>query len=307
MTPDEFTIKELYIKVSGGHKIYVHIWGNKKSNIPILHLHGGPGAGCNNRDKYKYNPTSHKVIFLDQRGAGRSQPNGKLDKNKTPDLLSDIDKLLDKLKISTVILSGGSWGSALALFYAIARPTKVKAIMLSGVYLATKTENDWLINGGWRDFYPDLWEEYQKSVPIAYQKNPSDYHLKRVFNNNKLISKKATYEFMKINTALLKLDERFRPEEFDKFNESAGKIELHYLVNNNFMPDNYIINNVKKLTMPIYIIQGRYDMITRPINAYKLYKLINQTEIYWTINGHINQHEAKNIQQLILKQITELK
>ena len=48
-------------------------------------------------------------------------------------------------------------------------------------------------------------------------------------------------------------------------------MELHYIKNNFFMDDNEILNNASKLkSIPGYIIQGRYDLICPPVNAYNL-------------------------------------
>ena len=50
-------------------------------------------------------------------------------------------------------------------------------------------------------------------------------------------------------------------------------MELHYIKNNFFMDDNEILNNASKLkNIPGYIIQGRYDLICPPVNAYNLSK-----------------------------------
>ena len=58
-------------------------------------------------------------MFFDQRGASKSIPFGSIIENTTQDLVNDINKLLDYLKIDKVILFGGSWGTTLGLVYAI--------------------------------------------------------------------------------------------------------------------------------------------------------------------------------------------
>src|SRR5689334_1431887 len=91
MTPDEFTIQETTIKSSDKkHSLYVHEWGNPQG-VPVVYLHGGPGAGCHDGHKLNFNPSKHRVIFFDQRGAGRSTPYGSLDDNSTDKLIEDIE------------------------------------------------------------------------------------------------------------------------------------------------------------------------------------------------------------------------
>ena len=43
---DPKPLEEGYLKVSGIHEIYYETFGNPKG-IPVVILHGGPGAGCN--------------------------------------------------------------------------------------------------------------------------------------------------------------------------------------------------------------------------------------------------------------------
>jgi proline iminopeptidase len=57
--------------------------------------------------------------------------------------------------------------------------------------------------------------------------------------------------------------------------------------------------------MPIWIVQGRYDMVCPPMTAYQLYKKLPSAEIIWTTANHRAKHEDWNISRMILKRITE--
>ena len=81
----------------GGHLIYFEEYGNPKG-IPVIFLHGGPGSGCSDSQKSIFNKKKHRVIFLDQRGSGRSTPKGRLKENTTNYLIQDIDYIRDVLK-----------------------------------------------------------------------------------------------------------------------------------------------------------------------------------------------------------------
>src|SRR4051812_17429951 len=105
MTPDEHTNQEFFLEVGDGHKIYVHDWGNAEAKVPIIFLHGGPGSGCADKDKTKFNPQTQRIIFHDQRGAGKSTPTGSLENNDTERLVADIDKLAKHLNLNQFILA----------------------------------------------------------------------------------------------------------------------------------------------------------------------------------------------------------
>ena len=125
-----------------GHHIYYEECGNRHG-IPILFLHGGPGAGTVPMHRRLFNPDRFRIILFDQRGCGQSRPHGTLDDNSTDALIGDIEALRLHLGVKSFVLFGGSWGSTLALAYAIAYPENVTKLILRGVFLGTAAEIDW--------------------------------------------------------------------------------------------------------------------------------------------------------------------
>ena len=226
MTPDEYTVQELMLDVGEGHELYVHEWGNKSADAVILFLHGGPGAGCSDKHKSLFDPTKQRVIFFDQRGCGKSLPYGSIEHNTTKELVEDISRVLDHFKLEKVILTGGSWGSALALFYAVANPTRVAALVLDGIWTCRKSENDWVDKGGFRTFLPDVWANYVSTVPKEFSDNPSKYHFARILGDNPLVVKKSAYAYSNLEGAAVALDDRFVPEIFETFDPTGIRMEV---------------------------------------------------------------------------------
>jgi proline iminopeptidase len=305
MTPDEYTNEELSLDVGQEHRIYVQDWGTKAAEIPIFFLHGGPGNGCDDRNKQQFDPSTQRVIFHDQRASGKSLSNGSLDHNTTADLISDIDKIANKLDIDKFLLVGGSWGSTLSLLYGLVNPSKVAGMVIDGVYLATQKENEWLTNGGWKIFFPEVWQEYVAQVPDKYIDRPGDYWFSRLSSADPKVQKLASYTCHKMELALLKLDDRQAAKSYQDYDPSADRIELHYISNHCFIPEGYVLDNATKLNMPIAIIQGRYDMVCPPESAERLHRVLPNSQLVYTINGHLKQHEAKNIQRIFIKQLSE--
>lgn len=305
MTPDEHTNQEVMLDVGDGHIIYVQDWGNKNASKPIIYLHGGPGNGVSNRDRRRFDPLTQRVIFFDQRGSGKSTPLYSLENNTTPQLVEDIEKIITSLSLPKVILNGGSWGSTLALAFAIAHPDRVEAILIYGVFTASKDEIEWLSSGGYIDFFPDVWQQYLAATPTKHLNDPSAYHYTQALGADKVAAKKSAYAYEAMELALLKLDEKYIPEDFETYDPGKITTEMHYGANNFFMDDNHILDNVAKLTMPVWLVQGRYDMVCRPFAAYRLNERLHNSRLIWTINGHINQHEAKNIVKLLLEQLSK--
>ena len=86
------TIEENYLRVSEKHEIYYATFGNPRG-IPVVVLHGGPGAGCNPQLAKFFDPNIWYVIMFDQRGAMRSKPFACMEENTTQDLIHDIELL----------------------------------------------------------------------------------------------------------------------------------------------------------------------------------------------------------------------
>lgn len=304
MTPDAHTIKELRLDVGDGHELYVQDWGNKEAELPIIFLHGGPGSGTHDGYKQTFIPEKQRVIFFDQRGSGLSTPFGNLAHNTTDDLIEDIEKIAKKLKLNKFILNGGSWGSALALAYGIKYPERIAAMTLRGIFTGAQTEIDWLDEGGYKAFFPDAWESFVASVPEDFKTDPSGYHLGRIFGPDEASSKESAYHYSRLEGSVLRLDDRYTPYPFDEFDPTGTKIELHYMTNRCFMPDNYILDNAHKLTMPIWLIQGRYDMICPPRTAHELNKRLPKSKLIWVIAGHGNERSLYDVNRTILLQLT---
>ncbi|HTB48534.1 MAG TPA: alpha/beta fold hydrolase [Verrucomicrobiae bacterium] len=305
MTPDEHTNQELFLDVGDGHQLYIQDWGNPKAKTPIIFLHGGPGSGCKDTHKQLFDPKIQRVIFHDQRGAGKSLPYGSIEHNTTAHLVEDIQKLHDHLKLTQAIIVGGSWGSCLALAYAIKHRSKIKAMVLHGIVTNSKQETEWLTGGAFRSFFPDAWQTYLDATPKSHHANPSAYHFKRILGDDEQASFASAKAFMDMDLSAMQLDDRYTPKTDDTFDGTNQRIEAHYFSNNCFLPENYIHHNTSQLTVPIYLINGRYDMICPPQNAYTLHHLLPNSELIWTISSHRNEHEDWNIIRTLAKQLSQ--
>jgi len=307
MKPDTFTIAEHRLDVGHGHEIYIQDWGNKKAKKPIIFLHGGPGGQCKDKHKNPFDPETQRVVLFDQRGCGQSTPLGRWHHNNTQELAADITKIADHLDIDRFIITGASWGSCLALYYAISVPSRVAAIVISGVFTGSQSEIDWLDKGLFKSHFPDAWERYTASVPVKFHDDPSSYHFSRATGPDKNAAAESARIYGDLESAALSLDDTFYPTNPDDFEPEGMIIEMRYLAKRCFLPDRYIMKNAKKLKMPVYIIQGRYDMICPPNTAYQLSKLTPNSHLTWVVSGHRAEHETVTAQRLIYKHLAESK
>lgn len=288
MTPDEYTIREFFIEVGDGHELYVQDWGNKKAKHPIIFLHGGPGGGCSDKHKTTFDPAQHRVIFFDQRGSGKSLPYGSLKNNTTDDLIEDVSKIAHELKISSFVLVGGSWGSCLALAYAVKHPQNVQAMVLRGIFTGSAAEINYFDKGEFRTWFPETWDRYLAATPKEHHESPTSYHYQQILGKNEESARRSACTYGNLEASLMSLDDRFAPDSPTNpaFDPTDVKILAHYLSNNCFLPNRHIFDNARKLTMPVWMVHGRYDMVCPPNTAYELHQKLPKSHLLWTIAGH---------------------
>lgn len=306
MTPDTYTIKEYMLPVSDGHTLYVQDWGNKDVRIPIIALHGGPGSHTKDSHKLKFDPTKQRVIFFDQRGCGQSLPYGSLEHNTTADLVEDIEQIrATVLHTDRVILTGGSWGACLALAYALTYPDHVFGMVLNGIYTGSERENNWVDQGNFRAFFPERWEHYLATVPKSHQNHPTQYHFDRILRGSEKEQKASGQIYESLEASLLRLDDTVIPlNPNDPTYDPTGVImEVHYLAQNCFLPERYILDHAHTLTMPIWLVQGRYDFVCPPETAYELSKVLPKGQLLWSISGHYPERSMNDVMKALLLQM----
>ena len=260
------------LEVDNIHKIYWEKSGNKKG-IPVLVLHGGPGAGGNIYLRRFFDPKYYNIIIFDQRGAGRSMPSACIDNNTTQDLILDIEKLRIFFKINKWIVFGGSWGSSLSLAYSQEYPDNVLSIVLRGIFLCRKKEVVWFLHGI-KNIFPEYWNRFNSFLPQGERKELLLSYYKRLINTDPKINGEAAVSWARYeaNCSTL-LPNASVSEEFINIQMalSLARIEAHYFMNNLFLEEGQLLRNINNIiNIKGYIVQGRYDVICPPESAYDL-------------------------------------
>jgi len=297
--------KKGFLNVGEGHNLYFELYGNPKG-IPVVFLHGGPGAGFSDKDKTFFDKRRYNVLFFDQRGSSRSKPFGSIEYNTTKDIVSDINKLLDFVGFDKTYVFGGSWGSTLALVYAIHNSKRVLGLILRGIWLANKYAINHYIGGGIKEYFPDVWERFSKLVKRG--EIPAEYYLKKMLSADKEISDKYAYEWAYYEMSFYTIRKIEHIEEtLSTFSyKSMAIMEAHFIANNCFLEDNFILKNVDKIKdIKTTIVHGRFDFICTPIQAFQLHDALKNSKLNIMNAGH-SGYDPENFKVLKseLKRIT---
>ncbi len=263
------------LEVSAGHRLHVEQVGNP-NGIPILFLHGGPGAGCEPYHRRFFNPQAYRVVLFDQRGCGRSTPHASLEANTTWDLVNDIEAIRQTLGIERWLLFGGSWGSTLALAYAQHHPERVIGMILRGIFLCRDQEIDWFYQAGASQIFPDYWEDYIAPIPEGERGNFLQAYHRRLTGDNEIqrMAAAKAWSIWEGRTASLHPNEAV----VDFFSQphtalSLARIECHYFMHQAFLRPNQLLEDAARLAgIPGVIVQGRYDLICPMVSAWQLHQ-----------------------------------
>ncbi len=261
------------IAVDPPHRIYVEESGNP-DGIPVLFVHGGPGAGCSANDRRFFDPGIYRIILFDQRGAGHSTPHANLEHNSTPRLVEDMERIRQELGIDRWLLFGGSWGSTLSLVYAQTWPKQVLGLILRGIFLCRKRDLHWFYQEGTSRIFPDYWQDFIAPVPETERGDVINAYYKLLTSNNEIERMGAAKAWSTWEGRCATL--RPNTEFVDSFAEphralSLARIEAHYFINDSFMAEDQIVQNADRLTgIPGIIVHGRYDVICPLDNALAL-------------------------------------
>jgi len=264
------------------HVLHVEECGNPEG-IPVLFVHGGPGAGCEPYHRRFFNPEAYRIILFDQRGCGRSTPHAALEGNTTQALVADIEALRRHLGIERWLLFGGSWGSTLALAYAEAHPERVQGLVLRGVFLCRPHEIRWFYQQGASRLFPDLWEEYLAPIPEAERDDLLHAYYRRLTGDDEVARMQAAkaWSLWEGRTSTLRPNADVVAHFGDPYTAlSLARIECHYFVNDSFLEPNQLLRDARRLAdIPGVIVHGRYDVVCPVENAWQLHRAWPRSEL----------------------------
>lgn len=270
------------LQVSNIHTLSYEEVGNPNGR-PALFLHGGPGVGISPNYRKFFDPKHYRTILVDQRGAGRSTPHADIRENTTWDIVADLEKLREELSIDDWVVMGGSWGSLLALCYAIKHPSSVAAMIIRGIFLSRQFEIDWIHRPhGAALIYPDEWERYK--APVRHATDNVAAYCELLNGNDKDAALAAARSWTRWQVSMMTLfpdqsalDEMIR----DHTALSIARIESFYTANNFFLEsDNYVLENAEAMAaIPCRIVHGRYDTICPPVSAWDLHKALPKSSL----------------------------
>lgn len=263
------------LTVEAPHEIHVEECGDP-DGLPVLFVHGGPGAGCDEYAKRFFDPQKYRIILFDQRGCGKSTPHAELENNHTEALLADMETIREHFNIKKWILFGGSWGSTLSLVYAQTFPENVMGLILRGIFLGRPQDIAWFYQRSTRHVFPDYWQDFVKPLAANERDDIIGSYYKLLTSDDEIhrMAAAKAWSTWEARCATLVPQPKVVEKLSDPiFARSFARLECHYFHNDCFLKKNQILEHADRLkNIPGIITHGRYDMICPLENAWSLHQ-----------------------------------
>jgi proline iminopeptidase len=286
------------LDVGDGHTLHVEECGNP-DGLPTVFLHGGPGGGAKPSQRRTFDPAVWRVVLFDQRGCGRSTPSAELRANDTEALVADIERVRELIGADRWAVTGGSWGSFLALRYAIAHPERCLGLRLHGVFLGSAEETRFWFHGIAR-FFPDAFEDFADHVPPAERDDLLAAYDRRLKDPDPAVHMPAALALRRFSartqTLLPSADHEAALTE-PKAALEIARLFAAYCAAGFFTPPGFLLDNVAALRgLPCEIVQGRYDVVTPMDAAWRLHRAWPEARFTITpLANHVATPEAPDL------------
>lgn len=276
------------LEVGDGHTLYWERCGTPGAK-PAVMLHGGPGGGCSADHRRQWHPELYDVLLFDQRGCGRSTPFASLDANTTWHLVADMEHLREMCGHETWQVFGGSWGSTLALSYAVTHPERVSELIVRGIFLSSRKELEWLTKYGASELYPEEWDRFVAHVDGAEGADHTDAYWALLDSDDVQVRRDAAAAWNRwegVTCTLLP-----SPDMVDHMADgdnavATARIENHYFRHFCWLEDGELLSRVDRIRhIPGIIVQGRHDCCTPPTAAWALKKAWPEADLQIVPDG----------------------
>lgn len=236
---------------AGGAQLYARDLGN---GVPIIVLHGGPDFDHRyllpELDRLS---DSYRLVYYDQRGRGLSAEGVRPEDVTLNSDIEDIERVRDHFKLNSVVLLGHSWGTVLALEYALRFPERVSGLILMNPSPACAADYQEL-RKEWMEKRPEDMQR-RKAVadsPAYRQGDPEAVTAYYRIHFKPALARQEDYEKI-----IARMGATFTSQGVLK----ARAVEARLMNETWASPDFDLLPKLKALRMPALVITGDHEFI----------------------------------------------
>jgi len=267
-----------------GHRTWFRVVGKEEGagKLPLLCLHGGPGATWHHMEPYEALAEGRRVIFYDQLGCGKSAVDGPHDPSMwTTDLfVREVQAVRDALGLDRVHVLGHSWGGMLGMLYAIGQPEGLASLIVES---SPASLPEWM--GELARLRGELPPEVQATLVMHEEAGTTDTpeydEAVMVFYKRHLCRADPWPDFLNRTFQALLAN----PEVYYTMN---GPSEFHVI---GVIKDFDVTGDLGRIRVPTLLFSGRYDEVT-PATMERVHQGIPGSEfVIFEQSSHTSQGE----------------
>ncbi|OIH94335.1 alpha/beta fold hydrolase [Curtobacterium sp. MCBA15_001] len=269
------------VTTDDGARLHVEESGSP-DGTPAIWLHGGPGGSLGSGwYRTHFDPTRYRLIGVDQRGTGRSTPNvldaaHRLANQTTQRLVADLEQVRAALDVDTWVVAGISWGTTLALAYALEHPDRVRALALMAVTTTSRAEVDWITEGVGR-LFPEDWDRFERASGRRPGERVVEAYARRLADGDPADRAAAAAEWDRWESVHVSLDDpsaRGRGHKGREARLAFATLVTRYWANDAFLPgDQAVLARVRELAaVPAAFVHGRRDVSGPAVTPWLLHR-----------------------------------
>lgn len=237
---------------AGQRTWYRTVGANRPGTLPLLCLHGGPGAPHDYLEPLDALARSRLVIFYDQCGCGNSDQPSNPELWKVPHFVQEVDTVRKALGLEKVHILGQSWGGMLGMEYALTQPAGLASLIVAD---SPASMTQWVeeANKLRAALPPDVQETLVKHEDAGTTDDPAYQAAVMVFYRRHLC------RTLPWPACMQRAFMRLRQEVYMTMN---GPSEFHVIGN---LKDWDIRHRLGEIRVPTLILSGRHDEATPAI------------------------------------------
>jgi len=286
-----------YVNVNGARLWYE----SEGSGEPLILVSGGPGISHDYFHPYFSSlRDSYRIIYFDALGRGKSDRAKDRGGYSLARDVEDVEGLRKALGLGKINLLGHSYGGVVAQSYALRFPESLHRLILIDTLFSAEMwqANDDNGNNELRNQFPEAWEKIQQVRAQGFNTCSKEYQ-----------------DVSDVPPAFLMF---YNASTFEKLMHSDGSInndvycaitgdDADFLVSGDMGKFDFRLD-LKKLSMPILILAGRYDRVSIPRWAVQYKRYAPQARfVMFEKSGHFPFIEESDETVRILREFLQKK
>jgi len=262
-----------------GARVYWETSGNPNGRAAV-YLHGGPGGGLGKGGyRSRFDPELYLIIGVDQRGCGQSTPWAcddltSLETQTMSHLLADLEAVREELCVERWLLHGVSWGSTLALAYALEHPDRVTEIVNMAVTTGNRWEIGW-ITDGISPVFPEAFEQLR--APLGDDERTIEGYARLLTDDDPDVRREAAERWDTWEAVHMSLGRLAKPgplHDDPRVRLNFATLVTHYWARDCFLPgENSVLARAHQLAgIPGVLVHGRRDISGPTLTPWRLHR-----------------------------------